>query len=288
MINLKPILSVILFTIPILSHSSLVCYLDVDSYASTTSGRKIEYSFKGGDKKDYKGNHILYDNDGFITAHLVYQDTFRLNFPEGLDKFKKENSKYFKIRNEKSNVLISSLKKIYKYNLKDLIPAILEVRDKSEIKDLKFYKQQLNHLEKITRGLLKIIQKIDSSEKSKIDIKTFMTVGEVLEEHLVFRKKNKSILNRTYDVPSSVCFAVSAYVYGADSKRRKCKTPLNPIGFPFNSLNLLTGKVKEPINELGKNSSNGLICTEYKVRIKDSTQDSSIKNESNSSMSSFE
>jgi hypothetical protein len=85
-----------------------------------------------------------------------------------------------------------------------------------------------------------------------------------------------------------VCFAVSAYVYGADSKRRKFKTPFNPIGFPFNSLNLLTGKVKEPLIELGKKSSNWLICTDYKVRIKDSTQDSSIKNDFHSSGSSFE
>ena len=49
----------------------------------------------------------------------------------------------------------------------------------------------------------------------------------------------------------------------------------------------LTDKVKELLNELGKNTSNGLICTEYKVRVKASAQDSITNIDSNSSRSSF-
>jgi hypothetical protein len=265
--KIKFIIPLLILTNSLSSFASNICFLEINSYSANS--RRIEFSFNGGTKKDYKGSHIVEDNDGVITAHLIFQDIFRLKFPEGLKKNSKKNLKLFKIRKDRENILINSLKDIYKYNLKQLIPEILKVQKIGGNKDVKFYANQLDHLKIITTNLLEVIQAVDSSKKSKIKFETFIQIGKVLEEHLVYTKNNKSILNRTYDSPASLCLGIYSYTYGEDTQRKNCKTELNPIGFPFNSMDLSTGLEKKPQNIYGKKSKNKLSCTQYKVRIKD-------------------
>lgn len=217
------------------------CSLPITGFTEDADGFHLKYNFSGGDSSDYKGSFEVTDDDGFITAHLLMQETLNQITKTPKDIVNQKEGTIILQEAARIKLLKKSLEKFISYNETVMIPS--KNNNSVEIEKIKTQNKQVSeHVSDLSDG--------------KLSIKEFRKIAAFIETNI--EDENMEPL-RLYKVEGPSCLGAGTWNYGVDQAFSRCQPTNNPLGFPFNSMDLLSGEPKVP--RVNKSMS----CGSYKT-----------------------
>lgn len=230
---------------------------------------KISFEQKGGGDYDYQNKATVTDDDGGIVLRSMVNEAFS----NSKDLFE---SKAYSETSDSPDSFIAEQKTI---KSKMALPAITDRSKLALFKraldsNISFYEKNIlppnegtpeqilfrQDYIKVVRAIKEKLSKPESRGLTFYDLKMLGKQQEILA--------TRGGVESSYEVGGPSCGIAKSFPFGEHLPRTRCTPPLNPIGFPFNSLDFTNGRFKE-INKDGD-----FKCTHYVTEFNNYKQES--------------
>lgn len=238
---------------------------------------KVSFEQSGGGDGDYHNKGTIKDDDGGMVLRSMIYEVFSnpsnkalfeskdyqdaVDLPDGFIQSQKKSTSKMALPAITDKTKLALFKKALVLNQTQNIKNAIFETEPGESAARKQLRQDYLTVES------ELIKKLASPDCRGLSYYDLKQLGSIQEQILLPHNGEKEISKWSYEVEIDACGSAKSYVLG-DIYRSRCNPTLNPLGLPFDSLDITNGKFKD-----AHASDECLKCTNYITEFKNNNSD---------------